>query len=86
MIVRSVNDEAAMKVMIEYTDTFGGEANYAWCSRETITVSSDKGLMRRAKRLMGLSGVRGRTYDRGDLIEFRPYRIATILFVQVIED
>lgn len=26
------------KYMVEYTDTFGGEANYSWVRRETITM------------------------------------------------
>ena len=52
---------------IEYTDTFGGEANYCW--------------VKRAKAKMGLTGVRGKRFDHGDMIEFRPYRSCTVLFV-----
>ena len=54
---------------VEFTDTFGGEANY---SRE---------LMRRAKAAMGLTGIRGRVDHHGDMIEFRPYRSCTVMFI-----
>jgi hypothetical protein len=85
---------------IEYTDTFGGEANYSWVKRATVSmpelthygydggtnyVRADRAyrraLMRKAKAAMGLSGVRGVTHDEGDMIEFRPYRSCTVMFV-----
>lgn len=69
---------------VEYTDTFGGEANYSWVDRDTFETpenASNRAIMRKAKALIGLSGVRGRTYDHGDTIEFRPYRSCTVMFV-----
>ena len=69
---------------VEYTDTFGGDANYSWVQRNTLrlpTDASDRLIMRRAKALMGLTGVRGRTSDLGDGFEFRPYGECTVLFV-----
>lgn len=84
---------------VEYTDTFGGEANYSWVRRQRITVPEwphfkgwdgngriePKGykreLMRRAKAAVGLTGVRGSKADLGDTIEFRPYGMATVMFV-----
>ena len=87
------------KYAVEYTDTFGGEANYCWVKRASIDVPEwpafkgwdgngrrePKGyqaaVMRRAKAALGLSGLRGRTYQHGDMIEFRPYRMACVLFV-----
>lgn len=87
------------KYDVEYTDTFGGDANYSWVRRATVSVpewSHFKGwdgngriepkgyrpyLMRAAKAAMGLTGVRGRTYDHGDMIEFRPYRSCTVMFI-----
>jgi hypothetical protein len=38
-------------------------------------------LMKRAKAKTGSTGVRGRTYRHGDMIEFRPYRSCTVMFV-----
>lgn len=69
---------------IEYTDTFGGDPNYSWVKRATIQAPSDissRALMRRAKKEMGLSGVRGRTSEYGDMLEFRPYGSCTVLFI-----
>ena len=42
---------------------------------------ANRELMRRVKAELGLSGVRGRTYHYGDTIEFRPYGLATVLFI-----
>lgn len=38
-------------------------------------------LMRRAKAAVGLTGVRGERADIGDTIEFRPYGMATVMFI-----
>lgn len=85
---------------VEYTDTFGGDANYCWVKRAVVSVPelthygydgshgyakanriAERELMRRAKAAMGLTGVRGRKESHGDMIEFRPYGIATVMFV-----
>lgn len=70
---------------VEYTDTFGGDANYSWVRRDDIEMScgaSERAIMRKAKAAMGISGMRGRTYWHGDSAEFRPYRSCTVMFVQ----
>jgi hypothetical protein len=66
--------------------TYGGESNYSWVRRATIQAEDWRKtatVMRRAKKAVGISGLRGKTYDYGDLIEFRPYGMATVLFVTV---
>jgi len=71
---------------VEYTDTFGGEANYCWVNRESLTLPigiSDRALVRRAKAAMGLTGVRGTMHNHGDMWEFRPYRSCTVMFANV---
>ena len=73
-----------VKCTVEYTDTFGGDANYSWVRRHEISTPDNAKqalIVRRAKAAMGLSGVRGRTNNFGDMIEFRPYGSATVLFV-----
>lgn len=94
-----------MKYDIEYTDTFGGEANYSWVTRARVFMPElthygyDGGtnyarcnkvfrreLMKRAKAAIGLTGIKGRTFDYGDLIEFRPYRSCTVLFVSYADE
>ena len=73
-----------MIVNIERTDTFGGEANYSWVERHSVTMpdsASDLAIIRKAKELCGYSGLRGRVYNYGDMIEFRPYRLCQVMFV-----
>ena len=73
-----------MLVHIEKTDTFGGEPNYCWVERHSVSMpdnASDLAVMRRAKELCGWNGLRGRTCNDGDMIEFRPYRLCQIMFV-----
>lgn len=66
----------------EYTDLFGGEANYSWVRRATIPATeSRRALMRRAKAALGLSGVRGCVREYGEMLEFRPYRSCTVMFI-----
>ena len=72
------------KFKFEYTDLFGGEANYSWVKRheeEFPDNISDLSLMRRAKKWAGLTNIRGRVVNCGDLIAFYPRGYATVLFV-----
>lgn len=69
---------------VEYTDTFGGEANYSWVKRADLSVPfnpTNAIVMRAAKKAMGLTNVRGRVTDHGDTIEFRPYGLCTVMFI-----
>lgn len=73
---------------VEHTDTFGGEANYCWANRYTITEDERKplsrlALVRRAKSLCGMSGVRCQVTDYGDMIEIRPAGLCQVIFVTV---
>lgn len=89
----------------EYTDTFGGEANYCWVKRGKVSMPElthygydgsqgysrankieKRELMRKVKAEIGLTGVRGVTYDQGDFIEFRPYGSCTVLFINWCEE
>ncbi len=90
---------------VEYTDTFGGEANYSWLRAATVHMPElthygydggmnyakanriyNRELMRKAKAAVGLTGVRGRVANHGDMIEFRPYRIATVMFINYSDE
>ena len=90
---------------VEYTDTYGGEANYSWVRRHKVTMPElthygydgstnygkankayERELMRKAKEAVGLTGVRGVTHRYGDMLEFRPYRMATVLFITYSEE
>ena len=65
----------------EYTDTFGGDANYSWVDRGTVRAKSMRSAIRKAREAVGLTGVKGRAEDWGGNYAFRPYGSATILFV-----
>lgn len=71
----------------EYTDTFGGEANYSWVKREEVQLPSDisdRALVRRAKAWAGLTGCRCTVSNYGDMIDIRPAGSCTVLFVSTI--
>lgn len=75
------------KYSVEHTDTFCGEANYSWCTRETIELpddASDLAIVRKAKRAIGLSGVKCRRIELGETIELRPYGHCSVVFISPI--
>lgn len=77
--------------LVEYTDTFGGEANYCWVRRQHIpapkvewgTRAYRRALTRAAKAAVGLTGLRGRMdeYSCGDFA-FYPYGSCTVMLVR----
>ena len=72
-----------IRYQCELTDTFGGEANYAWVRRRHIEApanASDRALIRAAKRAVGLDG-RHRKEVWGDTIAVRPAGAALVLFI-----
>lgn len=82
--MQPANAAQSATIDCELTDTFGGEANYSWCRRETLTVPagiSNRALVRRGKAVLGLSGVRCRVSNMGDMIELRPVGSCTVAFL-----
>lgn len=70
--------------MFEYTDTFGGEANYSWVKREDVDLpanTTNRALVRAAKKWAGLTGVRCDVGDAGGAIAIYPRGMATVLLV-----
>ena len=68
----------------ELTDTFGGEANYSWVRRQTVSLpegASRRSIVRAAKSALGISGIRCETTDYGDMVELRPRGSCTVAFV-----
>ena len=55
---------------------FDGSSGYVRANR-----IYERELVKRAKAAVGLTGIRGRTYHCGAFIEFRPYRMNTVLFI-----
>lgn len=60
---------------------YDGSTNYA-----KSNAVYERELMRKAKAAMGLTGTRGSVSRYGDMIEFRPYGIATVMFITFTDD
>ena len=74
-----------MVYLAEYTDTFGGEANYCWVRRATIRPAKDtlRAVLRAARAALGLSGVKGDIVaNYGDEYHWKPRGACTILMVR----
>jgi len=73
-----------LTVNVELTDTFGGEANYCWVKRATFECpedTSDLAIVRRAKKLVGLTGCQCKTSSLGDGFELRPAGASLACFI-----
>jgi hypothetical protein len=64
----------------ELTDTFGGEANYAWVRRGTIKASTPSGAIRTAKKALGLTG-KHTSEKYSDLVSVRFGSACIVLFL-----
>lgn len=74
-----------MKINIEVTDTFGGEANYSWVRRWTLQADdkpSRRAIVRRCKATANI-GCRHKTTDYGDMIrlDFQPGGWLACMFI-----
>ena len=73
-----------MKFELEFTDTFGGDANYSWVQRHTLHAGesiSDRALVAMAKKEIGLTGVKCRRELWGETIALYPIGSCTVLFI-----
>ena len=73
-----------MRWNLELTDTFGGEANYSWCNRETIELAdtaTDRQVITAAKAALGLTGQRCRRFSYGEGFELRPAGACAVAFI-----
>lgn len=73
-----------MKITVEHTDTFAGEANYDWVKRHSVELkdsASRLSIVRKAKALCGFNGIRAKVYDFGDMIQITPNGYCQTCFV-----
>lgn len=73
-----------MKVLVEMTDTFGGEPNYSWVQRHTLDVPDNlhpHHVVRRAKRALHMQHVRCTRWEHDNIITLRPHAWARIIFI-----
>lgn len=80
--------EKQLTVMVEQTDMFAGEANYGWVRRTSFPVpedASDRSIIRRAKRALGVANVRAESATWGDYMELRSRRHGWVAFITFAE-
>jgi hypothetical protein len=73
-----------LRIKIEVTDTFGGEANYSWVNRHELLAHesiTDLQIMRLVKKEIGWTGLKTTKYNYGDTIEIRPKDICQVCFI-----
>lgn len=74
---------------VDYTDTFGGEANYGWLRTAHFVAPDDASnstLIRRAKRALNMSGWATRTENMGDALMLRPQDGANVVMFIYAEE
>ena len=77
-------EEDMMKVVVTQTDTFGGEANYSWANRHEFAIhraASQRNITRKAKALVGMTGVKADTYDYDTGLTIKPRGYNQVIFV-----
>lgn len=76
------------KYVVEFTDTFGGEANYCWVRRYAIDPKTDsqRAIVRMAKKICGFTGDRCEVSDFGDSYWIRSLDRPVIAFVDWFDD
>jgi hypothetical protein len=66
----------------EYTDTFGGQANYTWADRGIVIADTATEAAKKARAELGLTGVKGDIkFKTEDEIWWVPRGCCTILFI-----
>ncbi|NDD55335.1 hypothetical protein EBZ39_15985 [bacterium] len=69
---------------VELTDTYGGEANYAWVKRFKVHASSILGAVRKVGRETGFSF--RKNFDCGDLVRYDSKNSCHCIFVSGYTD
>ena len=73
----------------EYTDTFAGQANYSWVRRGSFTTkenATQRQIVTAAKKELGLTGVRCKTFDNGNYFELRPIGHLSVAFINFYQE
>ena len=72
-----------MTAQIELTDTFCGEANYSWVKRHEFETDglTDNQIIRKARKLIGLDGVRTNKNDYGDMVQWNVSGACLVAFL-----
>lgn len=74
--------EEKPRYFVEFTDTYGGEANYSWVHRFIVTASSPRGAIRKVAKKTGFSNQLRKVADYGDLTRHNVDRACLCFFTQ----
>lgn len=89
-IVRSLQRKAQREApnfwFVEFTDTFGGEANYCWVRRFLVRSETPRGAIRKTAAEMGYSGRMRKESDYGDTMRHNVRGAAVCAFTSLCED
>lgn len=82
----NLSKKQAITVYVEETDTFGGESNYSWVNRFSVTVARDtnRAIVRAVNKKLGYRRLQSISY--GDMIEIRPRGLCRVAFVTFSKD
>jgi hypothetical protein len=78
-----------MKALVTVTDTYGGEANFAWVKRNVINLpdnATDLQIVRLAKKALGWNGLRCNTWNQFDGFTLNPHGLNMVMFVEIMEE
>jgi hypothetical protein len=78
-----------MKALVTVTDTYGGEANFAWVKRKVINLAdnaTDLQIVRLAKKTLGWNGLRCNTWNQCDGFTLNPLGLNMVMFVEILEE
>lgn len=70
---------------IEYTDTYGGEANYSWVRRLYVKASSETGAIRKARKYWGHTARIRKDWHTGDCTRYNVQGQSVCYFVNWID-
>ena len=75
------------KIKVEFTDTFGGEANYCWMKKYIVEADNLKQAITKAKKLRYCSPLpKHKTSDFGDMIRIDMVNSNVCAFAEYMED
>ena len=70
----------------EYTDTFGGEANYSWVKRGKVAANSFAHAIRKVKQELGIWCRTRKVADHGDMARYNLVNHCQCIFINWSED
>lgn len=70
----------------EYTDTFGGEANYCWVRRGKVTANDFTHAIRKVKKELGITCRTRKVMDTGDMVRHDLVGCCQCIFINWSED